>query len=74
MSLLPIERQILNAAKFLLHNSKLKEADLLEWSNSKERVQKNLRENEIMLEFPADGLYAAFPKAADKRQPSNGQS
>lgn len=25
-----------------------------------------------MLEFPSDGLYAAFPKSADKRVPNTG--
>lgn len=68
MALLPIERQILNAARLLLCNRKLREKDLLEWSTSKAVVKKGLRDGEIMIEFAADGLYAAFPAAADKRE------
>lgn len=64
--LLPIERQLLAAAKDILCNRKLKAGDLLEWSTSREKVQSGLRE--IMLDFESDGLYAAFPSAADKRK------
>ena len=68
MSMASLEREIVGEAKRLLNNPKLKMADLLEWSSSRATVQGNLEPNDVMIEVPAFKVWAAFPKAADRRE------
>jgi hypothetical protein len=43
--------------------------DILEWSNSKETVKKNLRKDEVDTALETLGIWIAVSKANDKRRP-----
>lgn len=62
------EKDIVARLKFLLDNRSLKIDDVMEWSTSKDEVQKNIQpEKEIFVEVASLGVYCAVLKSADKR-------
>jgi hypothetical protein len=67
MSLNPLEREVLAEARVVFCNPKLRLSELCEWSNSKDRVSKNLRDDEVMAQVP-NGFWVAVCKTADKRK------
>lgn len=68
MSLASLERAIVGSLKTILNNPKFTGTKLLEWSTSKDVVQRNLQEGEVMVEVPEWKCWAAVPKAEDKRE------
>ncbi len=63
MSLATLEAAIVDEARQLLRNTKLRKKDLLEWSTT--RIEG--RPGEITVHLERNGMWAAFPAACDRR-------
>ncbi len=61
----PVEKIIVNDLKTLLKNKSIKPKDLMEWSNSESRVDKNIQSDEIKIEV--SGFFVSVKKTLDKR-------
>jgi hypothetical protein len=71
MALSALERIILNQAKSILKNPKLKGDDLRAWANDRESMEKDLRADEVLIAMPNDEFFACFPKNKDLRESSD---
>ena len=68
------ERIILNEA-MILTGRRLKGPDLLEWSTSEDKVKSGLRDGEVMICCPLNGVWVALtaPKGKPVPAPQPGQ-
>jgi len=67
MSYATLERAILNGARTLLNNSRLRMKDIAEWSTSEKCVKGNLGPHEVMFRVPDPGVWIAVDMSFDKR-------
>jgi hypothetical protein len=62
-----LERQIVQAARTVLENPKLKLSEVREWSTDAQTVRENLNHDELLLHLPDPGVWIAVPSTADRR-------
>ena len=68
MSMATLERAVLDEAKTVLKNPKLKMKDIMEWSTSGEKVKEGCINDEIAVRCPSIGVWVAVSKTLDKRE------